>query len=63
MTDEEMEMLKGREVSLSWVDELLGRQTVTGIYSGEEDGQYCVSNWGIGVDKHAKGLIVKEIVN
>lgn len=63
MTDEEMEMLKGKEISISWMDHLLGRQTVTGVYSGEEDGAYCVSNFAICVSKHSDGLIIKEIVN
>lgn len=63
MDDEQMEMLKGKEISISWMDDLLGRQSITGVYSGEEDGQYCVSNFAVGVNKDAKGLIIKEIVN
>lgn len=63
MRDEDMEMLKGKEVSISWMDELLGRQTYTGVYSGEEEGEYCLNNFAVGVRKDAKGLIIKEIVN
>ena len=58
MDDEKILELTGKQVDITWEDELLGKQEAAGVFMGVSDDGYASLDWGYGVSLKAKGFTI-----